>query len=266
MSEDGQAGHGPGGRAGYTVGDVAGLAGVSVRTLHHYDRIGLLSPRHRSAAGYRLYSAADLDRLRQILGYRELGFGLAEVAAILATPGQDADAHLRRQHRLLRQQVRRSQALLAAIENELEARKMGIGLTPEEQLEVFGTGKVGEWAAEAEQHWGDTEAWRQSQRRAAAYTKEDWLEVRREEEAVRQEFLAAMTAGEPADGPRAVAAAQRHRRHISERFYDCSPQLHAGLAELYVSDERFRRSYDDLAPGLARYVHDAIVAAAGREA
>lgn len=262
---------------GYTVGAAARLAGVSVRTLHHYDRIGLLSPGGggpsgggpggRSPAGYRLYSLADLKRLQQILFYRELGFPLTEIARILADPGEDADAHLRRQHRLLREQISRRQDMLAAIEKEMEARKMGISLTPEEQLEVFGTDKVGgEWAQEAGQRWGDTEAWRQSQRRTAAYTKQDWLEIRAEVTAINQDFLAAMRAGEPAGSARAMDVAERHRQHIAARFYECGYGMHTGLAELYLADQRFGRNYDDMAPGLAQYVHDAIIANARRAA
>ena len=143
----------------YTVGAVARLAGVSVRTLHHYHQVGLLSPSGRSAAGYRIYSLADLKRLQQILFYRALGFTLDDIAEILADPGQDAHAHLRRQHRLLRDRRARDQALLAAIEREMEARKMGISLTPEEQFEIFGTDRLEEYTEEARQRWGDTDAW-----------------------------------------------------------------------------------------------------------
>jgi DNA-binding transcriptional MerR regulator len=251
----------------YAVGAVAKLAGVSVRLLHHYDRIGLLTPSGRSGAGYRIYSLADLRRLQQVLFYRELGFTLEDIAEILADPGQDALAHLRRQHRLLREQISRRQEMLAAIEKELEAGKMGIALTPEEQLEIFGTDKVtGEWAQEAEQRWGDTDAWAQSQRRAAAYTKQDWIDIQAEAGAINREFLAAMTAGSPADDPRATDVAERHRQHIGRWFYDCSRDLHRRLAELYVTDERFAKNYDDMAPGLARYVHDAMLANASRAA
>lgn len=247
----------------YTVGAAARLAGVSVRALHHYDRAGLLSPGHRSPAGYRLYTLRDLKRLQQILYYRELGFGLAQIAELLTST--DIDAHLRRQHRLLREQISRRMDMLAAIEKEMEARKMGISLTPQEQLEIFGTGKVGgEWAQEAEQRWGDTDAWRESQRRTAAYNKQDWLRIKDEATAINQEFLAAMTAGEPAGGQRAMDTAERHRQHISRWFYDCTHSMHTGLAELYLADPRFGKNYEDLAPGLAQYVHDAMVANAAR--
>jgi DNA-binding transcriptional MerR regulator len=236
-----------------------------VRSLHHYDQIGLLTPGDRNPAGYRIYSRPDLKRLQQILFYRALGFTLEDVGAILADPAEDARAHLRRQHRLLREQVSRGQAMLAAIEKELEAGQMGIALTPEEQLEVFGTDKVsGEWAQEAEQRWGGTEAWARSQRRAATYTKQDWLDIKAESTGINQEFLDLMRDGVPAGDARAAGLAERHREHISRWFYDCTYDMHRGLAEMYLADERFGQNYDGMAPGLAQYVHDAMLVNADR--
>ncbi len=148
---------------GYTVGEVAKLSGVSVRTLHHYDELALLTPAGRSSAGYRLYSGEDLRRLQQILFYRELEFSLEEIAAMLADPTADTDEHLRRQHRLVRERQARNAGLLAAIEKEMEARAMGISLTPEEQFEIFGTDKIDEYQEEAKSKWGDTDTWSESQ-------------------------------------------------------------------------------------------------------
>ncbi|MEW9512826.1 MerR family transcriptional regulator [Streptomyces bacillaris] len=121
-----------------TVGRVAELAGVSVRTLHHYDGIGLVRPSARSTAGYRAYSAADVERLREVLGYRRLGFGLREIAELVDDPATDAAAHLRRLRGLLMEQRDRTTAMVRAIDAELEARALGIRTTPEEQLKVFG--------------------------------------------------------------------------------------------------------------------------------
>jgi DNA-binding transcriptional MerR regulator len=252
------------GMSEYTVGEVKRISGVSVRTLHHYDDIGLLVPSGRTDAGYRLYSAADLRRLRQILFYRELDFGLEEIAEILADPQVDVDTHLRRQHRLLRERLARTEVLLKAIENEMEAQAMGISLTPEEQLEIFGTTQVAEYEDEARERWGSTEAWRQSQRRAAAYTKEDWVAIKAEADENVAAFARALQTGEPADGAHAMALAEAHRHHIARWFYDCSPEMHARLAELYISDPRFTAHYDRHAPGLAAYVHDAFVASSRR--
>jgi DNA-binding transcriptional MerR regulator len=246
------------------VGDVAALAGVTVRTLHHYDRIGLLAPSDRTAAGYRRYGPADLDRLHRILVYRELGFSLEEVATLLDDPDADPAAHLRRQHRLLRERIERTQAMVAAVEKEMEAQQMGISLTPEERFEIFGDGFSEEHQAEAEERWGDTEAWAQSERRTAAYSKEDWLRIKAEGDDVERRFAAALAEGVPADSERAMDLAEEHRRQISRNFYDCPPAMHAGLGRMYVEDERFTAHYERIAPGLAQYVSTAVQANAAR--
>jgi MerR family transcriptional regulator, thiopeptide resistance regulator len=248
----------------YSVGQVSDLAGVTIRTLHHYDEIGLLSPSGRSAAGYRIYEEVDLERLRQILFYRELGFTLEEIATIVDDPRTDTIGHLRHQRGLLTQRIERLRAMVAAIDHEMEAKTMGIRLTPEERFEVFGDFDPGEYAEEAEQRWGGTEAYRQSQRRVATYTKEDWLRIKDEEEEVRANLAAAFTAGLAPDSEEAMAAAEAHRRHISRWFYECSYDVHRGLTDMYVSDERFRANYDALAPGLAQFIRDAAYANADR--
>lgn len=248
----------------HSVGQVAALAGVTVRTLHHYDEIGLLSPTERSPGGYRLYGDADLERLRQILYYRELGFPLDEITTILADPRSDAASHLRRQHRMLRERIERLQAMVVAVEKEMEAQQMGIALTPEEQFEIFGPEYRAEWATEAEQRWGDTDEWRQSQQRTAAYTKDDWIQIKAQTDANEAAFAEAMRSGVAPDSPTAMDLAEAHRQAIEQWFYDCGPTMHRCMAEMYVADERFAKRYDDRAPGLAQYIHDAIIANADR--
>ena len=247
-----------------TVGDVARLAGVTVRTLHHYDRIGLVSPSGRTPAGYRLYGGEDLDRLHAVLAYRELGFALDDVAALL-DGGAEPLAHLRRQHGLVRSRIEQLQRLLRGLEKEMEAHMSGMRLTPEEKFEVFGDHDPDEHADEARDRWGDTDAYRQSAQRTASYSKDDWLRMKAEAESVTQRFADLHAAGAPADGPDAASAVRAHREHISRWFYDCSPEMQRGLAEMYVADDRFRRNYDDRAPGLAQYVHDAVVAETGTQ-
>jgi MerR family transcriptional regulator, thiopeptide resistance regulator len=247
--------------AGHTVGEVARLAHISVRTLHHYDEIGLLTPSGRTPAGYRLYDDADLQRLQQILFYRELEFGLDAIAAMIADPGRTAEDHLRQQHHLLRNQIGRSQELLRAIEKEMEARAMGFALTPEEQFEVFGTDKVGgEWAQEAEHRWGETDAYRESQRRTAAYTKQDWARMKAESDTQLRAMRDVLLAGVAPDSAEAMALAEQHRQFLNRWFYDCGYDMHRNLADMYVADERFTKTFEDVAPGLAQYVHDAIFA------
>jgi len=252
------------GAVSYSVGQVAALAGVTIRTLHHYDEVGLLSPSGRSAAGYRIYQEPDLERLQQILFYREFGFTLKEIATIVDDPRTDALGHLRRQRGLLTERIKRLGAMVDAIDYEMEARRMDIRLTPEERFEVFGEFHPEDYHEEAEQRWGDTEAYRQSQRRIATYKKDDWQRIKAEEEQVRTNLAAAFAADSPADSEEAMAAAEAHRQHISRWFYDCNYDIHRGLTDMYVNDERFRAHYDATAPGLARFIREAAHANARR--
>jgi hypothetical protein len=142
----------------------------------------------------------------------------------------------------------------------LEANEMGISLGPEEMLEVFGEHDPTQHAQETRDRWGDTDAYRESHRRTSSYTKQDWLRIREEAAAVEAELAACLSAGEPADGARAKAAAEAHRQHIDEWFYSCSYEMQSGLADMYVADPRFRAHYDAIRPGLAEYVRDAIIA------
>ncbi|GAA0661041.1 MerR family transcriptional regulator [Kitasatospora atroaurantiaca] len=250
--------------SGYSVGQVAAIAKVTVRTLHHYDEIGLLSPAGRTPAGYRRYGDDDLDRLQQILFYRELGFPLDEIAAILDDESVSPTEHLRRQHQLISARITHLQQLAAAVEHAMEARKMGIQLTPEEKFEVFGEDYQESWEAEAEQRWGGTEAWKESQQRTATYTKADWERIKAEVDALNQRLAAAFGAGLAPDSGEAMDLAEVHRQHMVDSFYDCTYQIHRGIADLYVTDPRFTATYEKVAPGLARWLHDAILANADR--
>jgi DNA-binding transcriptional MerR regulator len=244
----------------YTVGRVAEIAGVTVRTLHHYDEIGLLSPGDRSSAGHRRYEEADLERLQQILLYRELGFTLEEIAVILDDPAVEARIHLRRQHRLLQARIGRLQDMAAAVEYMLEAQKVGMNLTPEEKLEVFGGFDPDQYTDEVEQRWGETDAYRESARRTARYTKEDWQRIQGETTDLMNRWLAAFDRGVPAESQAAMDLAEERRQQITKYFYECTLEIHTGLAGMYIADERFTRNYDDQREGLAQYVHDAIMA------
>ncbi|TYC07114.1 MerR family transcriptional regulator [Micromonospora sp. WP24] len=242
----------------YTVGQVAKLAGVTVRTLHHYDEIGLLSPGGRSSTGYRRYDDADLERLQLVRYYRELGFPLDQIAGLLDDPTADPAAHLRRQHELLSVRIKRLQEMVTAIEFALEARKVNIRLTPEERFEVFGDFDPEAHAEEAEQRWGGSAAYAESNRRVSRYGKDDWLRFKRENEEWGRRIVAVMSSGAPADGAEAMELAEEHRQIIGRWFYECSYEIHTGLADLYLADERFTAHYESIAPGLTAYLSEAI--------
>lgn len=249
----------------YSAGELARLASVSVRTLHHYDHIGLLRPSGRGANGYRQYSQADAERLHRILVYRELGFGLAGIAAILDDPA-DAGAHLRRQQALLARQLDRIKRMLAGVEALMSAERSGYSLGPEEMKEVFGAFDPKEYEAEVEQRWGETEAYRQSRRRTARYGKQEWQEIKAEAEQLEVRLAGALARGLAPDSPEVMDLAEAHRRHIGRWFYECSHAMHRGLGELYVADSRFAAHYEKRAAGLSTWFRAAIVANAERAA
>jgi len=249
---------------GYSIGELARLAGVTIRTLHHYDEIGLLTPSERTGAGYRRYSDDDVERLHRILVYRELGFDLAGIAGILDNAETDAIEHLRRQRTLLRKEVRRLNNMIRGVEALMNAKKTGLNLTPDEMREVFGDFDPAKHAEEAEQRWGGSDAYRESQRRVAQYDRTKWLEIRDEADRIVRDFAAAMAGGETATGVAAMDLAEQHRQHINRWFYDCTYEIHRGLGEMYVADPRFARNHEVVAEGLSVYIRDAILANAAR--
>jgi len=248
----------------YSVGQVATLAGVTVRTLHHYDEIGLLTPADRSVTGYRRYDDEDLQRLQEIMFYRELGFSLEEITDLVSDPDANPTAHLRRQHELLLSRLERTRRMVEAVEKAMEAHTMGISLTPEERFEVFGDFDPAEYEDEARERWGETDPYRESARRTSAYTKDDWLAIRAEADGITRAYADAMASGAAADSVVAMDVAERHREHIGRWFYSCSHSMHCGLGDMYVSDSRFAAHYESVAFGLAGYVRSAIAANASR--
>jgi MerR family transcriptional regulator, thiopeptide resistance regulator len=249
----------------YSIGQAAKLARVTVRTLHYYDQVDLLRPSERSETGYRKYSTEDLERLQRILCYRQLGFALEQIKAIIDDSTTDPLEHLRRQHTLLLERIGEFQRMLEAVEKMMEARMMGIKLDPHEMLEAFADTDPLAYNEEAEQHWGHTDAWAEAGRRAATYTKGDWKHLQAEFTALMTDFARALARAAPAGSSKTMELAEAHRQHLERWFYPCSPQMHCGLADRYVGDPRFAAPFETFAPNLAHYLREAIYANAKRQ-
>lgn len=233
-----------------TVGEVARLVGVSVRTLHHWDEIGLVRPSAHTWGGYRLYSESDIARIHRVLVYRETGMPLARIAEVLQM-GSDA-FHLRQQRDLLRQRISQLQRMVRAVETMLEGDDMGTVLTPAEQAELFGT-TWGDYAQEAEQRWSGTPEWAQAMARQQAMTKQDWVGVRDEIQALEAELVAALDAGVEPGSTRANALAERHLAAI-DRWFDAGYAKQVVIARGYVGDGWFVAHYEALRPGLGSWL------------
>ncbi len=246
------------------VSEVAALAGVTVRTLHHYDEIGLVRPSARSQAGYRLYAPSDIERLQQALFFRELGFGLDEVQRIVSDPDFDVGAALRLQRRLLEERAIRIKALIGAVDAAIDSIEKGTTMTPEERLQVFGDFTTEAFEEETKQRWGETAEYQESKRRTKSYRKQDWEAIRAEAAGIYGDLARLMAAGVAPTSDQAAQAAERHRAHITRWFYPCSPQIHRGLGELYVADPRFTANVDKFGAGLSDYCRQAFAANADR--
>lgn len=246
-----------------TVGEVARLLGLTVRTLHHYDRIGLCVPSERSFAGYRLYTADDLQRLQQVVVYRRLEVPLDTIAELLESG--DTATHLARQREAVMARMEELTELIQAIDDTLEKTMNDQDMTAEDMKKLFGDG-FEEAQAEAWERWGDTDEWKESQRRTKSYRKDDWQRIKAEGDKIQAALADAFKAGMRPDDSRATELVEAHRQHISRWFYDCSKQMQVGLGEMYVSDPRFTAAYDETyaAPGLAEWVRDAIEVNAAR--
>jgi len=243
-----------------TIGAVSRLAGITVRTLHHYDEIGLVVPAGRTDSGYRTYGPAEIERLQEVLFFRELGFPLEEIKSMVEGAAYTRIGALRRQRQLLEERTHHLVAMMDAVDRAVLAERTGVKMSSEEILEVFDGFDPEVHEAEAKERWGETDAYEQSAERTARYTKQDWEAIKAEADAINQKFLALMADGRPATDPAAMALAEEHRAHISRWFYDCSLEIHSGLGQMYLADERFRKNIDKAGEGLAGYMSSAVVA------
>ena len=247
-----------------TVGEVAAKAHVSVRTLHHYDEIGLLSPTKRSGAGYRLYDATDQERLHQILLFRELGLNLEAIRGALDASDPDRLATLVAQKRALERRRRRTDAVIQAVDRAIETIEKGGTMNDTELFEGFDAFDHAQYAEEAKERWGDTDAHRESERRTREYGRKDWAAMKAEGDGIVTRMAELMTAGADPVGAEAMGVAEEHRRHIDRWFYPCSPQMHSGLADMYEADSRFGEYFEKRGSGLTPFFSAAVRANAAR--
>jgi DNA-binding transcriptional MerR regulator len=251
-------------RRTYQVKEVAELAGVTVRALHHYDEIGLLVPSARSEAGYRLYDDDDLLRLQQILIGRELGMSLETIRRSLDDPAFDRREALLSQRAELAARSERTAAMIRAIDAALtviEEKSMG----KVDFKKIFDGFDPADHAAEAEQRWGSTHAHKASIERTKGYTEADWVRFRDEQGAIYADARAAQLAGVPPHDPRAMDVAERHRLSFDRWFYPCSPKMHARLADMWETDSRFETNIDKHGgAGLTKFLAAAVRANAKR--
>lgn len=244
----------------YQVKQVADMSGVSVRTLHHYDHIGLLTPKEVSEAGYRLYSDTCLERLQHILFFKEIGFRLEDIKNMLDHPAFQRKAALERQKDILLKKRERIDRMLetadktiASIEGgaEMKERELFAGLSMKEIAE-----QQTKYADEARALYGKAMT-DQTEKKTAAYTQKDWNGIMSEWGAIYERIAKRMEKGP--DNAEVQKAVGDFRNHISTYFYECTPDIFRGLGDLYTADQRFTENIDRYGKGLSAFLREAII-------
>ena len=229
------------------IKEFAELTGVSVRTLHYYDEIGLLKPSEVDAQnGYRFYDENAFERMQEILFYRELDFSLKTIAEILSSPDYDKQQALSRQRKLLLAK----KELLEQLIDALDSMEKGEGfMQPNNEYEDM----KNKYAEEVKQRWGNTDAYKESQQRNTDFSQAAALL-----DAVFEEFAELNRSGISPDDEAAKVQVEKLQRCITDNFYTCTNEILAGLGQMYVADERFKNNIDKHGEGTAEYVSQCI--------
>lgn len=239
---------------GLTVGQAAARLGVTVRALHHWDDIALARPSLRTAAGYRLYTAGDLERLHRIIVYREIGLGLDRIRDVLDDSTADVPGALRAQRTQVAERIDRLQQLSTGLDRMIEAHERGLLLTVEQQAAVFGPGWNPDWAAEARQRYGDTAQWQQYAELSASRGPDEWQAVADTVTDLDHALADAMEAGVTPGSPLANRLVERHREVFSASYFPLTRQMQVCLGRRYETDPEFAAHYDTLRTGLAAWL------------
>lgn len=244
----------------YKVKEVSKIVGISVRALHHYDEIGLLKPENLTEAKYRLYSDKDLERLQQILFFKELDFSLQEVKEILDNPNFDRKRALKSHKELLVEKKKRIEKIIKSVEKTIDSIEGEIEMDKKEMFDGFDMSEIEKikekYAEEAKAKYGNTEAYKESEEKTSKYTKEDWNNIQKSTEEIYKKIIDNMDKG-VAD-PKVQAAVGELRQQITDNFYNCTPKIFRGLGDLYVADERFTKNIDKYKEGLAAFLKEAM--------
>ncbi len=244
----------------YTVQKLANLSGISTRTLRYYDEIGILKPARINSSGYRIYGQKEVDRLQQILFYRELGISLDSIKEIVTSPSFDGAKALKEHREKLLEKRQQLDLLIANVEKTIALTEGRITMSDKEKFEGFKKKMIDEnekkYGEEIRQKYGE-ETVKKSNEKFMNMTKEEHDEVQAISEKLTETLAEAFKTGDPA-GELAQKAADLHKQWLTHYWTEYSKEAHAGLAQMYVDDERFTAYYDKEQPGTAAFLRDAI--------
>jgi DNA-binding transcriptional MerR regulator len=239
----------------YTVKKLAEITGVSVRTLHYYDEIGLLKPSFIKENGYRYYEEKEILRLQQILFFRELEFPLEDIIKMMGSRNFNSEEALVDQRKLLELKKVRIERLIKTIDKTLKSLKGGDDMNNDDLFASFDDQELVENMQEAKKRWGHTEAYKQSMERTKHWTKIDYERIKEEGKKFTQQLADAMD--HDISSPQVQELIAMHHKGI-ENFYDCSYEMYRNLGDMYITDPRFTAYYNKFRPGLAVWLQKAI--------
>ena len=226
------------------------LTGVSVRTLHYYDEIGLLKPAAvETHSGYRFYDENSVVRMQEILFYRELDFPLKSICHILSSPNYDKERALLEQKKLLTLKKERLERLIAAVDDAVKGEMI---------MDAFANTEFEQYKAEVKEKWGQTNAYAEYAERSKGRTKENANALAEGMELIFAQFALCMQNGDPVTSNDAQALVKKLQAYITGNFYTCTREILAGLGKMYVADKRFQNNIDKHASGTAEYTSKAI--------
>ena len=240
----------------YTVKQLADLAGVSRRTLHHYDEIGLLKPTTQGRNRYRYYDEAALLRLQQILFYRELGLGLSEIKTVVDQPDFNIVDSLHAHKRALQHRVERLNRLISTVDTTIYHLTGGTKMSENQIFEGFNEEQQEEYARQARERW-DPQLVDQSQKLWKSYAPEKKQQILDEGKAVYVDILALMEQGKSPEAPEVQACLARRHQHM-RYFYEPTWAILRGLGQGYANDPQFRATFEKMHPDLPNYLNEAI--------
>lgn len=237
------------------IREFAKLTGVSVRTLHYYDEIGLLKPSFVDEQnGYRFYDERCLERMQEILFYRELDFPLKDIGEILSSPDYDKQTALKEQRRLLTLKKERLERLIAALDGAMKGENLSMNIFDNSEYEA----QREQYAKEAKEKWGTTDAYKESAEKTKDYSKEKWADVSAGMNSLMAEFAQCNNNGFAPDSSEAQVLVKKWQDYITENYYTCTKEILAGLGEMYACDERFKANIDKHGTGTAEFMCQAI--------
>ena len=232
------------------IKEFAEFTGVSVRTLHYYDEIGLLHPADvDKVTGYRFYDEESVLRMQEILFFRELDFSLKSIGKILSSTKSNRSKALQEQKQMLILKKERLERLISAIDDAAKGENV---------MKAFDNSELEKYKEEVQERWGNTEAYKEHAAKTKSYGKDKWGSLAADMDDIFSEFAASMKNGDTASSEKAQSLVKKLQRHITENYYTCTKEILFGLGQMYVADERFKNNIDKHADGTAAYVSEAI--------